>query len=297
MVSKESLADTRQRYRSAVVLGDPAVARSVIEMAIEYGATPAEIYLDVLAPTQAKLGEMWHEGIINVAQEHFATAITMQMMDLQRLSAKPRSPLGVRAIVVPVEGDQHFIGARMLADLLLMDGWDVDFFWHSTPARDLAEYVQQRRVHILALSSTMTEFLPYAKSVAVELKKLKPPRPKVLLGGAALKATDVSPDDLGADAIVTDLLDAVGQARRIVGINDANPTLEQHLASMGQKIRAARNAHKLTQQQLADASGLDRTYVSLVEHGKQNLTIAAVLKIADALDVSISDLLGPTANS
>ena len=66
---------------------------------------------------------------------------------------------------------------------------------------------------------------------------------------------------------------------------------------MGQKIRAARNAHKLTQQQLADASGLDRTYVSLVEHGKQNLTIAAVLKIADALDVSISDLLGPTANT
>ena len=47
----------------------------------------------------------------------------------------------------------------------------------------------------------------------------------------------------------------------------------------------------MTQQDLADAAGLDRTYISLVEHGRQNLTIGAVLKIAQALDVPIGDLL------
>ena len=47
----------------------------------------------------------------------------------------------------------------------------------------------------------------------------------------------------------------------------------------------------MTQGELAEASGLDRTYISLVEHGRQNLTIGAVLKIAHALDVSIGDLL------
>ena len=47
----------------------------------------------------------------------------------------------------------------------------------------------------------------------------------------------------------------------------------------------------MTQQQLADASELDRTYISLVEHGKQNLSLDAVLKIANALEVPLSDLL------
>ena len=44
---------------------------------------------------------MWHRGEINIAQEHLATAITMQMMDRQRQAAKPRTPIGLRALVTP----------------------------------------------------------------------------------------------------------------------------------------------------------------------------------------------------
>ena len=42
---------------------------------------------------------------------------------------------------------------------------------------------------------------------------------------------------------------------------------------MGLKIKEARTSRRMTQQALADESGLDRTYISLVEHGKQNLSI------------------------
>ena len=40
---------------------------------------------------------------------------------------------------------------------------------------------------------------------------------------------------------------------------------------------------------------LDRTYISMVEHGKQNLTIGAVLGIVDALDVPIGELIASQA--
>ena len=40
---------------------------------------------------------------------------------------------------------------------------------------------------------------------------------------------------------------------------------------------------------------LDRTYISMVEHGKQNLTIGAVLRITDALDVPIGELIASQA--
>ena len=45
------------------------------------------------------------------------------------------------------------------------------------------------------------------------------------------------------------------------------------------------------QEQLAQASSLDRTYISAVENGKQNLTIGVVLKLAEALEVPIGQLL------
>ena len=48
---------------------------------------------------------------------------------------------------------------------------------------------------------------------------------------------------------------------------------------MGRRINSIRTSRHMTQQELANTSGLDRTYISMVEHGKQNLTIGAVLRI------------------
>lgn len=294
MTTKEQLAEIRERYVAALSDSDPDAARTVIQDAISNGATTPQIYLSVLTPAQVKIGELWHRGNINSAQEHLATAITMQMLDMQRQAAKPRPPRGLRALVTPVEGEMHFIGARMFADLLIMDGWDVDFFWMATPTKDLLQYLQGRRVDLIGLSTTMPEYLPNAREIAYEIQQLDPPRPKILLGGAAVRDL-AEPDQYGADAIVTNVAEAANQARKLVGYSETPPTLQQQLTTIGHNVRTARTRHKLTQKQLAQASGLDRTYISLVEHGKQNLTIAAILKIAEALKTPIKDLIEPTS--
>ena len=293
MVTSKLLTQTRDRYADALARGEANVAQSVIDDAIDRGATPPEIYLSVLAPAQVKIGEMWHRGDISIAQEHLATAITMQMMDRQRQAAKPRTPIGLRALVTPPKDDQHFVGARITADLLIMDGWDVDFFWNATPDKDLAEYLQLRRIDLLAISATMSEFLPNVATTTDAIRRLDPSRPKILLGGSAITHADFDPLELGVDAVVTDVAQAAQIARQLVGRIDTKPSLDQQLAAIGLNVRIARNHHKLTQQQLADASDLDRTYISLVEHGKQNLTIAAILKISQALNIPITDLINP----
>lgn len=290
MTTKEQLADIRDRYVDALSDADPDAARAIIQDAIDNGATTPQIYLSVLTPAQVKIGELWHRGNINSAQEHLATAITMQMLDMQRQAAKPRPPRGLRALVTPVEGEAHFIGARMFADLLVMDGWDVDFFWMGTPIQDLIQYIQGRRVDLLGLSTTMPEYMANAREIASQISELPPPRPKILLGGAAVR--DLAHADLhGVDGVVTNVAEAANQARALVGYTEQPPTLDQLLETIGQNVRATRTANKLTQKQLSETSGLDRTYISLVEHGKQNLTIGAMLKIADALNVAINNLL------
>ena len=97
------LTEAREKYGEALVLGESVLAHAVIEQALGRGLSRAEIYLEVLTPSQIRLGEMWHEGSINVAQEHLATTITMEMMDYLRQGMKPRTGLGVRAVVAPVE--------------------------------------------------------------------------------------------------------------------------------------------------------------------------------------------------
>ena len=297
MDSESILTEARDRYGEALILGEPVLAHAVIEQAVSRGLSRAEIYLEVLTPSQIRLGEMWHEGRINVAQEHLATTITMDVMDYLRQGMTHQAGLGVRAVVTPVEGDQHTIGARMIADFLAMDGWEIDFLGSGTPGKDLAEFVRQRSADLVALSSTLHEFLPNARTASDAIRELDSPVPKILLGGKALDGTKHDRKALGCDATASNVLEAVAEARRLVGLTEDRLSLEEQLALMGRRINAARTGRRMTQQALADASGLDRTYISLVEHGKQNLTIGAALKIAHALDVPIGNLLASNKSS
>ncbi len=73
----------------------------------------------------------------------------------------------------------------------------------------------------------------------------------------------------------------------------ASLLLSEVLIHLGQRVRQLRKEKGWSQQKLAEVAALDRTYLSAVEHGKQNLTLGAVLKIAQALESSLASLLLP----
>jgi len=47
----------------------------------------------------------------------------------------------------------------------------------------------------------------------------------------------------------------------------------------------------MNQGELAERAGVDRAYISLVENGKQNLTMSALVKLADALSVPVASII------
>jgi transcriptional regulator with XRE-family HTH domain len=60
---------------------------------------------------------------------------------------------------------------------------------------------------------------------------------------------------------------------------------------LARNIKAARNRLNLSQEDLADRAGIDRTYVSGIERQVRNPTITVVAKFAKALDTTTADLL------
>jgi transcriptional regulator with XRE-family HTH domain len=67
--------------------------------------------------------------------------------------------------------------------------------------------------------------------------------------------------------------------------------LEQYLKEIGQRIRELRTGAGHTQAQLAESAGLNRAYIVSVEHGKQNMSVGVIIKIANALGVPTERLL------
>ncbi|WP_059041412.1 helix-turn-helix domain-containing protein [Paenibacillus rubinfantis] len=60
--------------------------------------------------------------------------------------------------------------------------------------------------------------------------------------------------------------------------------------SLGNRIRAIRNAKGLTQQNLADLSGLDYRYIGAIERGGRNFSIDTLEKVLVALEISLNEL-------
>lgn len=62
------------------------------------------------------------------------------------------------------------------------------------------------------------------------------------------------------------------------------------LAALGLNVRKRREARELTQEKLAEKSGLDPTYISDIERGLRNAGIKNVAKLAKALGFTTSEL-------
>ena len=287
MVTSQDLETLRKRYLTALLAGDADKARQAVSDAQNRGLGVQAVYVDLLAYAQSVIGQMWHDGEINIGVEHLGTVITLEIMsELRTQASAMRKSNGCRAVVAPIEGDTHMVGSRMLSDFLIIDGWEVDFMGGPTPGKDLVEFVKSRSVDMVGISVTIPTYINNAKSIIRALKSISP-SPKVLIGGLALSDSKVDLKSLEGDAVALNIFEGVTEARNLVGLTDGGFSLEEHLAALGSTIRTARLEKQMTQQDLANASELDRTYISALEQGKQNVTFGAVLRISKALNLGL----------
>lgn len=66
-----------------------------------------------------------------------------------------------------------------------------------------------------------------------------------------------------------------------------------NLIKLGNQIRDIRASKGFSQEGLAAAATLGRTYMGRVERGEQNISIQNLIKIAFILNVNVGDLIPP----
>ena len=59
--------------------------------------------------------------------------------------------------------------------------------------------------------------------------------------------------------------------------------------SIGKRVKELRNNLGISQEELADLAGLDRTYITSVERGKRNISIMNIEKLSNALKVTLKE--------
>jgi transcriptional regulator with XRE-family HTH domain len=68
------------------------------------------------------------------------------------------------------------------------------------------------------------------------------------------------------------------------------PSESAVVKALGKRIRELRDAKGWSQERLAEAAYLDRSYLAGIESGSRNPSVRSLLKIANALRVRVGDL-------
>lgn len=170
------------------------------------------VLLEVIRPALVKIGDLWHAGEISVATEHFASNF-LQGRLRNILGMLTDAPGGFRIIVACSPGEQHEIGALIMAILLRRAGFAVIYLGANTPVTDLALMVRDHRADAVLLSTTTPEPIANLRAGRDTLRSL----PALLvLGGAALEATPEVAAQVGGVFLGNDARKVVPELRALV---------------------------------------------------------------------------------
>lgn len=148
-------ADWDERLLARMLEADESGAWGVVEAALASGATPTGAYERLLVPALQRVGDLWAEGDIDVADEHAASQIAKRLV--ARLSPRMARPGRKRGTIIlgSTQTETHGIALSIAADLFRGAQFDVIDLGTNLPAESLAGSVASRAdVTVVALSIT-----------------------------------------------------------------------------------------------------------------------------------------------
>jgi MerR family transcriptional regulator, light-induced transcriptional regulator len=170
------------RFVEGLVAGQQGRCAAMLDHYLSRQTPIIDIYQYLFQPALYRIGELWEQGQISVATEHMATAIIEGLMDelYPRLLPAARRPL--KAVIAFVEGELHQVGGKMVADVLVMNGWEVRYLSTNTPMSELLRMVEVEKPQVAGLSLSAHDHLPLlAKTLDVLQSRF--PKLTLLVGG------------------------------------------------------------------------------------------------------------------
>ena len=176
-------------------LDAPALDHALKRAATELGAQG--LLQRVVAPLVQRVGDLWRDGALTSAHEHFASAALRVFLGniAKPFGATDAAPV---LVVATPAGQVHELGALLVGAIAANLGWQVTYLGASLPAAEIAGAAQQRRARAVALSVVYPDDDPRLEGELALLRELLPVEVTLLAGGRAMPAYRSALDKIGA---------------------------------------------------------------------------------------------------
>lgn len=141
----------------------------------------------VVAPLAQTIGDLWRDGTITAAHEHFASAVMRIFLGHAARPFAGAESAPVLIVATPA-GQIHELGALLVGAAAANLGWHVTYLGASLPAAEIAGAARQNRARAVALSIVYPEDDPRLELELSRLHEALTPEVILLVGGRAAPA-------------------------------------------------------------------------------------------------------------
>lgn len=148
------LSKAARQCLDAMIEADVVTAEAAINREIQHGFSIQNVYMQILQPVLYEVGRLWETDELDVYQEHVISELTLKVMS--RLMSRVGPPKeGPVFIGLAVGGEQHYIGIRMITDLLTLERWKTINLGINLPTSSILKVIRDCCADVVGISATM----------------------------------------------------------------------------------------------------------------------------------------------
>jgi len=206
-----------EMLKSSLISGDIEKTEELTAAALASGTPAKEIMDRGLIPGLDEVGRRFQEGEyffpeLLVSGEAMKTALARLKPEL----AKSSSTIAGKYVIGTVKGDIHDIGKNIVIMMLEGNGWEVTDLGIDVSTETFIKAVREKDCQILGMSALLTTTIPRLAET-IEALKAQGLRDKVMVMVGGVSVTKEHADKIGADAFGKDAVDAVAEAKKLIG--------------------------------------------------------------------------------
>jgi methanogenic corrinoid protein MtbC1 len=204
-----------------VVTSEAEKAVAFVESLRGRGVSLERIYLDLLAPTARRLGQLWLDDLCSFAEVTVALSRLHRVVrELSPAFVTDRRPSHARrrAALLPVPGEQHTFGLLMVSEFFIRAGWEV---WSepTTTEEELTSLVGREWFAIIGLSVACEDRLEQLPALIRAVRRAsRNPALGIMVGGRIFAEQPGLAAEVGADATALDGRQATLQAETLLAL-------------------------------------------------------------------------------
>jgi len=159
--------------------------------------TQPQLIENLIIPLVYKVGDLWHDGVIRVANEHLATAVIRSFLTnlIEQHIPSENAPIIISATP---RGQDHELGALIAGVVAASLGWKVIYLGPNLPVEEIAAVTENLESRVVALSIVYPADDPQLRKELLNLKRMLSSDISLIVGGRAADGYLDVLDEIGA---------------------------------------------------------------------------------------------------